>query len=309
MQLVRPLLRRPIDCLQKIFSKQKYNNRRVNLDFPECFRAEFPEIFDSAMAVTELCIDLIKDVSLDSLADHSPGLKGFDWTVYLRASIIRMLELGNALLKHVPQGSKILDYGSYFGNYSMFLRDLGYEVDAIDDYRDYGACFEKNTKAMRDRGVVIKEFSDHTYDLNDLEAQYDALICFGVIEHVPHTPRLMLTAQKNALKPGGMLVIETPNLAYIYNRQKLSRGESIFCPIEKQFETRLPFMGHHREYTPGEIKWMLEKVGCEIVVTIMFSYGLYSLPYLSGIDLENFQAMLGDPSLREIIMVLANKPY
>jgi hypothetical protein len=104
------------------------------------------------------------------------------------------------------------------------------------------------------------------------------------------------------------MVIETPNLSYIYNIQKFAKGLSPFPPIELQFETEIPFVGHHREYTKSEIQWMVKRMGFKEVHSSMYFYSLFMLPYLMGIDLRNYKTMLKSPEYKELIMVLAAKP-
>ena len=81
------------------------------------------------------------------------------------------------------------------------------------------------------------------------EGFFDAVLCMGVIEHVPHTPKPLLLALNRVLRPGGTLVLDTPNLLYAYTRERLAQGKPIFTPIELQFNVEPPFEGHHREYT------------------------------------------------------------
>ena len=89
------------------------------------------------------------------------------------------------------------------------------------------------------------------------------MLCMGVIEHIPHTPRLLLDTLTRVLKPGGILILDTPNLAYLYKRLALLDGGTIFCPMAQQYYTELPFEGHHREYIVDEIAWMLNAAGHE----------------------------------------------
>jgi SAM-dependent methyltransferase len=129
-----------------------------------------------------------------------------------------------------------------------------------------------------------------------------------VVEHIPHTPRPLLESIDRLLAPGGVLVMDTPNLAYLYNRLKLSRGESIMAPLRSQYYTELPFEGHHREYTEDEVRWMLEQLGHEDVAITTFNYSIYGLESVSGDDLINLRRMEADPALREIILSRSRKP-
>jgi hypothetical protein len=129
----------------------------------------------------------------------------------------------------------------------------------------------------------------------------------GVIEHIPHTPRFFLEAMNRILRRGGLLIMDTPNLGYLYTREKLSRGESIFCPLEFQYDTALPFEGHHREYTQQELRWMLGRIDHEMLDLQMFNYSMYGLSEMRGKDAKNFRAMEADENLRELILTVSRK--
>jgi hypothetical protein len=110
------------------------------------------------------------------------------------------------------------------------------------------------------------------------------------------------------LKPGGSIVLDTPNIAYLYNRERLARGESIMPPLASQFDCDPPFEGHHREYTMDEVRWMLERTAFEHVVIDAFNYSLFALETLQGHDLELYRRMIADPTAREVIFATARTP-
>ncbi len=162
---------------------------------------------------------------------------------------------------------------------------------------------------MRAAGVAVADTADVGFDLKGFEPiAFDAVLCMGVIEHVPHTPRLLLAAIDRVLRPGGLLVLDTPNLAYEYQRHKLLNGQSVFAPIETQFETDVPFEGHHREYTPAEIRWIINRIGYEEIELEMYDYSIFGFPELRGRDLAHWRAMEANPEHRELIFVSARKP-
>ena len=163
-------------------------------------------------------------------------------------------------------------------------------------------------KAMTEAGVTIHDVADVGYDFAGLKAEeYDAVLFMSAIEHVPHTPRFALEAINRVLKPGGVLVLDTPNLGYAYNRRKFASGGTVFPPIEFQFETEAPFFGHHREYLPREVFWMLERVGHEILEKDMFNYSFYGMSELRGEHLALWRLMQDHPQMRELIFTISRK--
>lgn len=271
----------------------------------ECLRY-FHREYALAQMANEQVLVATEGKDFSALERHSPALKGFDWTSYLRLSTIRMVRALRSLTNSLRPGASILDFGSYFGNFSLMLTEAGYRVTALDSYRSYGSCFAEVLDLLRQREVEIVETLP-TDENGLVSAKFDAVLLMGVIEHIPHTPRLLLQDIHAALRPGGLLILDTPNLAYIYTRQRLARGESIFAPIQTQYWTELPFEGHHREYTRAEVEWMLGASGFEITSVEAFNYSLYGLSQLSGSDLENFQQMEADSSMRELLMFSARR--
>jgi SAM-dependent methyltransferase len=280
----------------------------LDLNFPECLRADFPEELPLAVDAVRQVIAAMGEGAHAELARRSPALKDADWPNYLTCSIARMVHVVAALRRAGVRSGRILDYGSYFGNYSLMLRAAGYEVDSADSYQGYAGTFEPAVALLQQAGARVIDFAGVNRDLRGLpESTYDAILFLGVIEHIPHTPRPTLLALNRVLKPGGWLALDTPNHAYLYHRQRLARGESVMANLEAQFTTDV-FEGHHREFTAPEVLKMLKWIGHADASLEMFGYSHYGLPTVERRDLSNHWAMLQDPSMREIIMTVSRKP-
>lgn len=282
--------------------------RRMPIDRAAILSREFPLDYPAAAAAAERVLDAVRGVDLTPLSRHSPALKGYDWTGYLRCSVARVVHVQRALGAHAAPGGRVLDFGAYFGNFAIALAGSGYAVEAADAYESYGEVFASCTALMRGAGITVHDSGDSGAGLERLAGRYDAVVCAGVLEHIPHTPRPLLEKVTTLLKPGGVLVLDTPNLAYLYHRLALLEGRSVFAPVETQFHTALPFEGHHREYTMREVEWMLEEAGHDVLGIETFNYSYLAQPELSGEHLDYFEAMQRDPSLREIILAVSRRP-
>jgi 2-polyprenyl-3-methyl-5-hydroxy-6-metoxy-1,4-benzoquinol methylase len=283
---------------------------RVELGFPDCLDSDFSAELPVAIRAAESVISELTSMNFEPLERRSPGLRGCDWPAYLRCSIARMVHAGSAVTRAVRPGGRVLDYGAYFGNMSHMLLEMGLQTDAADSYGAYDGAFARHLELMRHSGVEIHDFDDVGFDLHAFPAEmFDAVVCLGVIEHVPHTPRPLLESLTRVLRPGGVLVLDTPNHAYLYNRQKLARGESVMAPVGTQFYADGQFEGHHREYTASELVWMLKAVGHVNVSVEMFNYSAYALGSLEGEDALNHWLMVLDPSMREIIMTTSQPGF
>lgn len=280
----------------------------LDLDFPACLTADFPREMPAAESAVERALRAVRTASFDRLVERSPGLQGNDWSNYLRCSLSRMAHAANALRRLGIANGRVLDYGAYFGNFALMLADLGYSVDAVDSYQEYGPALQPIVDLLPRAGVQVLDFATVGRDLAALPANgYDIVLCMGVVEHIPHTPRALLEALDRVLKPGGVLLLETPNVAHLYNRQKLARGEPIMTPIEIQYYATLPFEGHHREYTASEAVWMVQQLRHNVLLTDLFNYSEYGQGTLTGRDVANHWRMVADPTLRELILVVSQK--
>jgi len=280
----------------------------LDLDFPRCLEADFPADLPGASAAFDAIAEAIAGADFAPLARRSPALAGFDWPGYLRCSIARMVHAGAALRRRGVVSGRLLDYGSYFGNFALMFARAGFAVDAVDSYRAYEQVFDGPKRLLADAGVTLHDFADVGYGLAGLDANYDVVLCMGVIEHIPSSPRPLLETLDRALRPGGLLVIDTPNLVHLYNRQKFARGETVLADIQAQYETELPFEGHHREYTMPALVWMLRRIGHQSISVEAFNYSSYALGTLFARDVHNHWNMVRDPAMREYLMTVSARP-
>jgi SAM-dependent methyltransferase len=281
---------------------------QLDFDFPRCLAADFPDDVPGACAAFDAIAGSIAGADFMPLSRRSPALKAFDWTVYLRCSIARMVHAAAALRRRGVHSGRLLDYGSYFGNFALMFGRAGFAVDAIDSYRTYAPAFDGPRRVMNDAGIRLLDFADLGYGMDGVDGHYDVVLCMGVIEHMPSSPRPLLETLDRVLAPGGVLVIDTPNLVHLYNRQKFARGETVLADIEAQYDTELPFEGHHREYTIPELVWMLDRIGHRKISVEAFNYSSYALGSLSARDVYNHWNMVRDPAMREYLMTVSVKP-
>lgn len=284
---------------------------RLDLNFPECLAADFPADVPEALAVVDAIVASIAGADFTSLARNSPALDAsqWQWSTYLKCSVARMVHVASALRERGVTGGRVLDVGAYFGNFSLLLARRGFSVDALDAFASYAPALDGPNALLRSAGVRLLDFANTGRELEQLPAaEYDVVLCTGVIEHIPHTPRFLLEALNRVLKAGGQLVLDTPNFAHIYNRQKFARGESVMADLPAQYYSARPFEGHHREYTIAELVWMLEQMGHDAVRVEAFNYSAYEQATLRGRDVTNHWAMVQDPTLREYLLSVSTKP-
>jgi 2-polyprenyl-3-methyl-5-hydroxy-6-metoxy-1,4-benzoquinol methylase len=129
-------------------------------------------------------------------------------------------------------GASVLDVAAAQGNFTLELAELGYDVtwnDLRSELADY-------VRLKHERGIV-RYAPGNIFELS-FDRPFDVVLITEVIEHVAH-PDQFLRKIASLVKPGGHLVMTTPNGAYFRNR--LPRFSD--CPDPALFE--------HRQFLPN----------------------------------------------------------
>lgn len=100
-------------------------------------------------------------------------------------------------------GLRVLDVGSGGGEFAYLLKRVGHAVEGVEPNRGY-AGYSVNQYGLDVRIGFIDEV--------ELPAQsYDLITVWHVLEHTEN-PLVVLQRLRAALRPGGRLVVEVPNL-------------------------------------------------------------------------------------------------
>jgi 2-polyprenyl-3-methyl-5-hydroxy-6-metoxy-1,4-benzoquinol methylase len=128
--------------------------------------------------------------------------------------------------KVAKSGAKILDVAAAQGNFSLWLAELGYEVtwnDLRSDLIDY-------VRLKQESGTL--NFAPGDVFTLGFEDKFDVVLITEIIEHVAHPDEFLHKIAK-LIKPGGYVVMTTPNGEYFYN--KLPKFSD--CPDPSVFES------------------------------------------------------------------------
>jgi 2-polyprenyl-3-methyl-5-hydroxy-6-metoxy-1,4-benzoquinol methylase len=171
------------------------------------------------------------------------------------------------LVEHIPLGSTIYDAGCGVGVLGVALAIRGYKVFGGDKFvfKPDNDFYLKNSEPLKD---IWKKYSVEVSDIDllveEIKGQYDAVISIATIEH-QKDPKRFLTKLLKAVKPSGYVYLATPNVTHLLNRVRFFCGRSSSSEIENFFSTGELFVGHWREYTLDELKYMFNKVGLKII--------------------------------------------
>lgn len=150
-----------------------------------------------------------------------------------------------ALLPEPPSGATLLDIGGGAGEFCAIARELGYKTTLIDgNFR--------SVENERQRGFDAQQ-ADLTRGLTDVpDACFDGVVSLEVIEHIV-TAELLLSEMARVLKPGGFVLLSTPNFGFLKDRLKYLRGDNA---KEEGY--------HFRFYTRDKLARMVEDAGLKI---------------------------------------------
>jgi 2-polyprenyl-3-methyl-5-hydroxy-6-metoxy-1,4-benzoquinol methylase len=175
-----------------------------------------------------------------------------------------------ALLERMaPPPADVVELGAAPGDQSLGLAAAGYRVTAVDlgiasddwSERPQGTM----EAALAEAGVelVVWDLEQTPYPLAD--GSFDVVVLTEVLEHLREYPAQSLAEARRLLRPGGLLVLTTPNAAYVRNRVRLALGGSVYTPIG-DWLYGLPHARHAREYTRPELELLVRHVGLEPVL-------------------------------------------
>jgi 2-polyprenyl-3-methyl-5-hydroxy-6-metoxy-1,4-benzoquinol methylase len=120
----------------------------------------------------------------------------------LRAGKVALARL-RAIEPYLRPASRVLDVGSGGGEFAYLLQSRGHDVLGVEPNRGYADY------AAREYGLHIERgFID---DVALPAANFDLITIWHVLEHTEH-PAAVLARLRSALKPGGVLIVEVPNV-------------------------------------------------------------------------------------------------
>ena len=170
------------------------------------------------------------------------------------------------LLPQAAPGQTLLELGAAFHHLSPALRVMkGYDVRCTDVWD--GPTQISRTVASND-GLSQETFVVDNFDVERQawpypDHSFDVVLCCEMLEHLISGPMGVITEINRVLKPSGLLLLTTPNMASAKSVEYALRGESPY--IYGQYEPGgRPTDHHNREYTANEDERLLEYGGFHI---------------------------------------------
>lgn len=209
----------------------------------------------------EQLLDAFCSVSIDGSATGE--LRGYATADCER--FLRTLEL-------VPPGvGEMLEIGGnpYFT--TLLLRKFRPEYQlSISNYFSRGPGVESQQVRFDGFDGTPEEctFSYHSLNIEEwtfpfADEQMDIVVFGEVLEHMTNDPMHAIREISRVMKPGGKLVLTTPNAARLENVIALVEGRNLYDP----YSAYGPYGRHNREYTRDELHRLMTFCGFEVEIS------------------------------------------
>ncbi len=219
-------------------------------------------------------LDPVDDIPADIDASQLTPEESAYIETQLQANLNKFENQINTLAKHLPlPHATILDIGCGGGLFLSLLKARGAQVVGIE-LSDSRAQYAKTKHGL--------EIDKHPIESDHWQQGYanhvDAVTLWDVIEHVNY-PQLTLRSAANVLKPGGLLLIDTPCRDSFYHRF----GEFTHRVTGGRFPTFLNAMysshlfGHKQIFSTSEMRTLFESTGLEVID--LHTFHELSFPY------------------------------
>jgi SAM-dependent methyltransferase len=160
------------------------------------------------------------------------------------------------ILALVPPGGLVVDIGTGAGIVPSALVESMRRVLSVDTTE--GDESLETWLHAHGGATAVATVGPEPIPLED--GQADAILLADVIEHLPGSPLPLLGEAARVLRPGGSLVLTTPNATRLHARIKLLFGRSNWPPLAFVYGHDI-HPSHHREYTATELDEVLGRGG------------------------------------------------
>jgi SAM-dependent methyltransferase len=191
-----------------------------------------------------------------------PSLGGW-FSNYCREHRTRLATDLDIVDRHLEKGARVLEYGAVPLLMTAALGSLDFKVSALD------LAPERFAGSIENLGLDVIRCDVETEAVPFAGGTFDAVLFNELFEHLRINPVFTLREVHRVLKPGGRLLLSTPNLRSFRGIRNLivrNQGHAVSAGVYRQYEKieTLGHMGHVREYTTREVSDFLTHIGFDV---------------------------------------------
>ena len=167
--------------------------------------------------------------------------------------------------KYLSPNDRVMEVGAFPYFLTLPMMNKNYDVTALDKCSSL-----EFARDLVDRFKVRLIDCDLDVDrIPENDSFFDCVIMNEVFEHLRINLISSMREIWRVLRPGGQLLLSTPNLRSVRGIYNLLRRQEAYCSMGGIYENysyleKLGVMGHVREYTSKEVMDFLQKIGFEI---------------------------------------------
>jgi len=217
------------------------------------------------------------------------------------------LEVARTVSRHLPAGSRILDFGAGPADKTAVLAALGYDCTAIDDLNDeWHNRGDARTKILNFAKEMGIDFIQLNGSVLPPTKEFDMVMLHDVLEHLHDSPRELLADLLGRVRTGGFLFVTVPNHVNLRKRLAVLRGLTSHPPYDQYYWYPGHWRGHVREYTKGDCLALANALGLDVVEVRGVHHMLNRVPV--GLRSAYLAVSRLMPSTRDTWSLLARKP-
>jgi 2-polyprenyl-3-methyl-5-hydroxy-6-metoxy-1,4-benzoquinol methylase len=206
--------------------------------------------------------------------------------------------------RFLKPNDRVLEIGAFPYVLTLPLVNRGYNLTALDKCKSL-----QYIPSIADKfKLKVLDCDLDTDPIPEADSSFDSVIMNEVFEHLRVNLIASMREIHRVLRPGGLLLLSTPNLRSVRGIYNLLRREEAYCSMGGVYDNfayleQLGVMGHVREYTPKEVRDFLQKMGFEIEGTI------YRGEYVGGWFWRLSQLFtFACPQFKPFFSIVARKP-
>jgi SAM-dependent methyltransferase len=197
-------------------------------------------------------------------------------------------------LRLLPEGRgrRLLDVGSFPGHLSVLAQRRGWDVTGLNHDVEFAHSWAVFLERCRERKIDVLTANVERELFPAPTASFDAVLFCELFEHLYTNPFHTLREIFRVLKPGGLLVLTTPNLRRAETLSRYLHGWGSQTPVSRPFFELLPsilYHRHNREYTAAELDYYLARQGKDL-----YDFRLEAVYHADCLDVDpDIPALLG----------------